>query len=204
MTSIIIGSVLISILHAIIPNHWLPVLVAAKKDNWSVQKATSISLIAGLSHVVSTILIGVAAGLIGAKLHEAMDQLIKVIVPIFLVTTGFYFILQYFNKRHFHPGEPKLTGHSRKRIIWLLMLAMFPSPCMEIEVYFLLAGSVSIQLMLVVAAIYAVLSLSSMVIWTRIAYKRVAKLNWRFLEKYAGLIIGAVLILTGVLSFLIY
>ena len=40
MTSIIIGSFLISLLHAVIPNHWLPVLAIGRKEGWDLKETT--------------------------------------------------------------------------------------------------------------------------------------------------------------------
>ena len=58
MLSIIIGSLLISLLHAVIPNHWLPVLAIGKKEGWSLAETSRITFIAGMAHVISTIIIG--------------------------------------------------------------------------------------------------------------------------------------------------
>lgn len=204
MTSILIGSVLISLLHALIPNHWLPVFAAAKKERWDQKRTNRVALMAGIAHVISTIFLGMLVGLIGFKLKVLTEQFTKLIVPIFLVTVGFYFILQFYNRKFFHAGEPQLEGKSNPRIIWLMVFAMFLSPCMEIEVYFLLAGAINAKMMLVVAGIYALISLSGTLIWTKLAYRRVTKMNWAFLERNAGIIVGVVLVMTGVVNFLIY
>jgi hypothetical protein len=38
MYSIIIGSLIISLLHAVIPNHWLPVIAIGKKEKWTLDE----------------------------------------------------------------------------------------------------------------------------------------------------------------------
>ena len=58
MYSLIIGSLLISLLHAVIPNHWLPILAIGKKEGWSLAETSRITFIAGMAHVVSTVIIG--------------------------------------------------------------------------------------------------------------------------------------------------
>ena len=68
MYNIIIGSLFISLLHAVIPNHWLPVLAIGKKQGWSLAETTRITFIAGIAHVISTIIIGILLGLIGGEL----------------------------------------------------------------------------------------------------------------------------------------
>ena len=43
MIQILTGSILISVLHAIIPNHWLPVLAIGRKEGWSLAETSRIN-----------------------------------------------------------------------------------------------------------------------------------------------------------------
>ncbi len=81
-----------------------------------------------------------------------------------------------------------------------LVIAMFLSPCMEIEAYFLLAGTKGIWAVLLIAGLYLLISVSGMVLWVRLAYKGLLKLNWHSLEHNAGIITGWTLVITGILS----
>ena len=65
MITLITGSLILSVLHALIPNHWLPVLGISKKENWSLRQTTSITFISGLAHALSTVFIGVIIGVVG-------------------------------------------------------------------------------------------------------------------------------------------
>ena len=84
-----------------------------------------------------------------------------------------------------------------------LVVAMFLSPCMEIEAYFLLAGSYGLWAVLSIAALYLTISVSGMVLWVRLAYKGILKLNWHTLEHKSGIITGWTLVITGIISFFI-
>ena len=84
-----------------------------------------------------------------------------------------------------------------------LVIAMFLSPCMEIEAYFLLAGAKEWYVMAGIAGMYAIITLAGMLIWIRIVYKGLLKLNWHKWEHNAGIITGLVLIVTGIISFFI-
>ena len=53
MYSIIIGSLLLSFLYAVIPNHWLPALAIGRKDNWTIQEVTRVTFVSGLAHALS-------------------------------------------------------------------------------------------------------------------------------------------------------
>lgn len=203
MYSIITGSLIISLLHAVIPNHWLPVLAIGKKEGWSLAETSRITFIAGLAHVVSTVLIGVLLGLIGEELAQHIDQFTRVIAPAILILIGFYFVRQHYKHHHFHVEKGLIEKNTKGSIITALVIAMFLSPCMEIEAYFLLAGTKGWGMMAMIAALYSVITITGMLIWVRIVYKKLLKLNWHKWEHNAGIITGIVLIITGLISFFI-
>lgn len=203
MTQIIIGSFLISILHAIIPNHWLPVLAIGRKEGWTLTETSRITFIAGSAHVVSTVIIGILLGFISSELTEHLEHFSHVIAPSVLILMGLYFIRQHYLHHHFHLQKKQLEKKNRSAIIFALVIAMFLSPCMEIEAYFLLAGSKGWDSLALIALMYSVITLTGMLIWIRVAYKGLVKLNWHKWEHNAGIITGLVLILTGIISYFI-
>ncbi len=202
MIPLIAGSLFLSILHAIIPNHWLPILAIGKKEKWTLAQTTRVTLIAGLSHAVSTVLIGMALALLGSTLADAVESFTAHIAPGMLIALGIFYIYQHSRHHHFHMhGNPEKV--SQNRIIFSLALAMFLSPCFEIEPYFLLAGAQGFWFAAALAIGYTVITVAGMVTWVRITYKGLLKLNWHAIEHNAGIITGGILILTGVLSFFI-
>lgn len=204
MASLLIGSFLISLLHAIIPSHWLPVLAIGRKENWDLGETEKVTFMAGLAHVLSTVLIGVFLGVIGIGLSSGVQNFTRIIAPCILILVGFYFIRQHYVHHHFHLQKQKVTGKPKNKIIAALVLAMFLSPCLEIEAYFLLAGTKGWWVLVAIALMYSVVSITGMLLWIRFAYKGLLKLNWHKWEHSAGLISGGVLIATGILSFFIY
>jgi nickel/cobalt transporter (NicO) family protein len=203
MTSVLIGSLLISLLHAIIPNHWLPILAIGRKEGWSLAETTRITFIAGMSHVISTVVIGALLAMIGSELATQLEDFTKIIGPSILVLIGLYFVRQHYTHHHFHLDKKHIEKKSKTAVILALVIAMFLSPCMEIEAYFLLAGTKGWYFMALIAGLYALITISGMLIWIRIAYKGILKLNWHKWEHNAGIITGFVLIITGIISFVI-
>ena len=203
MASIIIGSLLISLLHAVIPNHWLPVLAIGKKEGWTLGETTRITFIAGMAHVVSTVIIGLMLGLISGELSNNIDHFSHIVAPAILILIGLYFVKQHYSHHHFHLEKKQLEKKTKSSIILALVTAMFLSPCMEIEAYFLLAGERGWPMMAAVATMYSVITITGMLLWIRIVYKGLVKLNWHKWEHNAGIITGVVLIATGVISFFV-
>lgn len=178
MQSIIVGNFLISVLHALIPNHWLPVLAIGKKEGWSLAETSRITFIAGIAHVISTVIIGLLLGLIGSELTEHIEHFTHIIGPSVLILIGLYFLRQHYKHHHFHLEKKKIEKKSKSAIVLALVIAMFLSPCMEIEAYFLLAGSKGWQALAAIAAMYSIITIAGMLIWIRIVYKGLLKLNW--------------------------
>jgi putative Mn2+ efflux pump MntP len=203
MYSIFIGSLLLSLLHAVIPNHWLPVLAIGRKDNWTLQEVTRVTFLSGLAHALSTIAIGIVLGILGVQLANRIEYFTHFIAPVILIVIGVFFIYQHHRHKHFHLHQTPKPTLPKKKIITALVIAMFLSPCMEIEAYFLLAGTKGLWAVLSIAALYLTISVSGMVLWVRIAYKGILKLNWHNLEHKSGIITGWTLVVTGIVSFFI-
>ncbi|MBK7883433.1 MAG: hypothetical protein IPJ81_06335 [Chitinophagaceae bacterium] len=203
MYSLIIGSLLISLLHAVIPNHWLPILAIARKEGWSLGETSRITFIAGMAHVVSTVIIGLLLGLIGSELTEHIKHFTHIIAPSVLILMGLYFVRQHYRHHHFHLQQEPVKKKTKRSIILALVIAMFLSPCMEIEAYFLLAGSKGWYVLAGIALMYSIITLSGMLVWIHIVYKGILKLNWHKWEHNAGIITGLILIVTGIISFFI-
>ncbi|HRJ29795.1 MAG TPA: hypothetical protein PLV21_03755 [Cyclobacteriaceae bacterium] len=203
MITLITGSLILSILHALIPNHWLPVLAISKKENWTIQETTVVTFASGLSHVVSTVLIGILLAFLGIELSERIEHFAHLIAPIVLVVLGVFYIYQHHRHRHFHlhGGDKPL---SKRKIVLSLVIAMFFSPCFEIEAYFLMAGAHGWNQVAFLVILYTVVTIGGMVMWIRLTYRGLFKLNWHALEHNAGIITGATLITTGVASFFIH
>lgn len=204
MFSIIAGSIILSLLHATIPNHWLPVIAIGRKEKWTLNEVTRVTFISAISHGLSTVIIGLILGYIGSQMAESIEHFTHYIAPVILIILGVVFIYRHHHHKHFHIDNVDQKKRSKKSIIIALVLAMFLSPCMEIEAYFLLAGSYAPWLIWFIAALYLLITTAGMVILVRFAYIGVLKLNWHQLEHNAGIITGVTLVGTGILAFFIH
>ncbi len=203
MITLITGSLILSVLHALIPNHWLPVLAISRKENWTLSQTTSVTFISGLAHALSTVLIGVVIGVVGVELSSIVVSFTHYIAPGILISIGLFYIYQHHRHKHFHLHAQPVV-EAKGKVIVTLAIAMFFSPCFEIEAYFLLAGTQGWWMILLLASLYTIVTVSGMVLWVRLTYKGLVKLNWHALEHNAGIITGITLLLTGILSFFIH
>lgn len=204
MYNIIIGSFLLSVLHAAIPNHWLPVIAIGKKEQWTSQEVLQVTLAAALAHGLSTILIGLALSFLGRSMADSISHFTYLIAPVIFILLGLVFIYRHHHHKHFHLSEIPPRKTSKRHIVLALVIAMFFSPCMEIEAYFLLAGTQSYWLVAGIAIMYLLITTTGMILLVWFAYSGLLKLNWHSLEHNAGIITGITLIVTGIISFFIF
>lgn len=202
MSSLIVGSLLLSVLHALIPSHWLPILAIGRNANWPPARVMRVTILAGLAHAASTIAIGIALSMAGSGFADRLQIFTQYLAPALLVGLGGFYIYRHSRHHHFHlHGHPEQAAEGK--IIASLATAMFLSPCFEIEPYFLFAGAYGFSFVTGLAVMYTVVTVTGMVIWVRMTYHSLLKLNWHGIEHNAGVITGLVLMATGIVSFFI-
>lgn len=198
---IISATILLSLLHAIIPNHWLPIIAIGRKEQWTTPQVTNVALCCGTAHAVSTILIGLLLAILGREAHQEWETYFHVLSPILLIVVGGVLIYRHYRHKHFHLHGEVNTHQSRRKIVAALVLIMFLSPCFEIEVYFFMAGSYGWSLIISLVLVYTIATVTGITLWVRLAYAGLMKLNWHKLEHNSGIITGSILVLTGMLTF---
>jgi len=202
MIALIAGSLVLSVLHALIPNHWLPVLAISRREQWSLSQTTSVTLAAGLAHALSTVLLGGIIALAGRALSDSIEPFTHFFAPGVLIALGLFYMYQHHRHKHFHLHSKPVI--SPRQVVISLVIAMFFSPCLEIEAYFLMAGATGWWLVAVLALLYTIVTVSGMVLWVRLTYRGLVKMNWHTLEHNAGIITGVTLVLTGIASFFLH
>ncbi len=203
MLQIIIGAFLLSFVHALIPNHWIPLVTIAKTEKWSRYEALLATGSAGLAHTLSTILIGIVVGLIGYELSEEYSQVISVIAPSILVLFGIIYLILGARHSH-HDFSSGLQKNNKKRkvsIILTLAFVMFFSPCLEIEVFYFSAGTLGWMGIVAVSAIYLIVTVLGMIILVDFGLKGVKKIRSDFLEHHEKKLTGTILIVLGISSY---
>ncbi len=99
MITLLAGTALLSVFHALIPSHWLPVLAVSKRQHWSVRQTLWITLLAGLAHVLSTVILGGIFAALGGTLAKEAEGLTLWFAPVVLVGMGVFYIYQHHYRR---------------------------------------------------------------------------------------------------------
>ncbi|MBU1012000.1 MAG: hypothetical protein KKG99_03265 [Bacteroidetes bacterium] len=208
MWQIFLGSIVLSLIHASIPNHWIPIIAISKIQKWTYKETISATFIIGFAHMMSTIIIGIIVGFLGIKLSENYDYIIKIAAPLVLLSIGVIYLLldlKSDHRHHHHKNEEQIIKNKKSKfaIISSLSIAMFLSPCLEIEAYYFQAASLGWIGILIVSTTYLAVTMLSIIALVHFGLKGVNKFNFHFLENHDKMITGIVLILLGLLAYFV-
>lgn len=206
MINLLTGTLLLSLLHALIPNHWAPVLAVARSEGWSLRRAVGVTVVAGLAHVLSTLLVGVTLGLLGWRLSERFAQFAEILAPTLLICIGVLYALTGHRHAHAHVDpNPDAPSPERSkpgvRLVLGLAVTMFLAPCLEIQTFFLAAGAHSAAAIGLVAAVYLVVTVAGMAAVVAMAYGGLRHVKLGRLARHERHLTGAVLVLVGLAGF---
>ena len=205
MFSVLAGTVLLAMVHALIPNHWLPLVAVARAEGWQRREVSWITFLAALAHVTGTVALGMVLGLIGKELREDYGRTIIVASSVLLIVFGLiYFTVNL--PHHHHSAQQDVAGYKRSKRKWVLVfiVMMFLSPCLEVESLFLSAGAYGMQTVMLMALLYAVVSISGILFLVMLGHKGVNLLPAHFIEHHEKRISGIVLIVVGIISFFLH
>ncbi|AYA39027.1 hypothetical protein D3Y59_17755 (plasmid) [Hymenobacter oligotrophus] len=202
MLELLTGALLLSLLHATIPNHWAPVLAVARAEKWPVRRAVGVTAVAGLAHVLSTVGIGLALGLLGWHLSGRFAQVAAWIAPVLLIGIGLLYAFS--GPGHTHPDPaPVRPRRSARKVVLGLAATMFLAPCLEIQTFFLAAGTHGPAALALLMGLYLLATVSAMCALVALAHRGLGRLPLNGLAHHERRLTGAVLVLVGVANFFV-
>jgi nickel/cobalt exporter len=200
MLELLTGTILLSLLHAAIPNHWAPVLAVARAERWPLRRAVGLTAVAGLAHVLSTVLLGLALGLLGWRLSNQFAQVASWAAPVLLIGIGLLYALSGPGYAHPDPATPSRRG---KHFVLGLALTMFLAPCLEVQTFFLTAGTRGPAVLALLMAVYLVASVAAMCALVAVAFRGLHRLPLAGIARYERRLTGAVLVGVGIAGFFV-
>src|SRR5262249_20897098 len=78
----------VGVLHTMVPDHWVPISLIARQRGWSKGETARASLLAGVGHVLSTLLIALAVWLAGVVFASRFGRVVDTASSIALMAFG--------------------------------------------------------------------------------------------------------------------
>jgi len=207
----------VAVVHAALPTHWLPFVLAGRRQGWPDSKTLAVTALAGGGHVLFTVLLGVLVVGFGIAVDRWTGGIFPWIASGVLVLFGLYFWThgEHVHGHHHHdhhghdhgehshphphaePAEPGPAPRSDRAVILGLVAALTFSPCegfLPVFVAGVKSGWIGFA---VLCVILAVATLAGMVLLTWFTLHGLQHLNLEKLEHQEGRIAGGLLIALG-------
>jgi sulfite exporter TauE/SafE len=205
------------------PDHYLPFIVMSKAGNWSKIKTVWITILCGIGHVLSSVvlgIIGVAFGIAVSKL-EFIEGFRGDIAAWLLLTFGFvYFIWgvkravknkphshshvhedgTYHNHKHSHEIEHAHVHSDSKKTLtpWILFTIFVFGPCEPlIPLLMYPAAENSITGLIIVTLVFGIITIGTMVSVVMLSIWGISFVPFNKLERYTHALAGFTIFISG-------
>jgi hypothetical protein len=105
---LVVTVAVIGVLHTAVPDHWVPITLIARQRAWSMRETALAAAQAGVGHVVTTLIIGLAVWFAGVKVAARFGNLVDTIASVALVLFGGWVALSAWRGLQSRSGH----GHS--------------------------------------------------------------------------------------------
>lgn len=206
------------------PDHYLPFVVMSQTGKWSMLKTTWITVLCGIGHILSSIIlgfVGIGLGFAVIKL-EAIESVRGSFAAWALIAFGLVYFVWGLRKAfrnkphkhlHAHDGKPEHTHahthqtshvhiHQDKTAVsltpWVLFVIFILGPCEPlIPILMYPAAQNSLFGVLLVAAIFGTVTITTMLSIVLISSFGISFLPMKRMERYTHAIAGATIFLSG-------
>ena len=193
----------VGILHTVVPDHWLPIAVVARRRKWSRAQTARAALGAGAGHVVSTLAIGVVVWFAGVTAARHYGRLVSELSSVALIAFGGWIAFESWRElragtQHAHHAHPHDHGndreHDHERTALLFILGS--SPMVEGIPVFFAAARYGPALLAVMAIVFALATTATYVILCVYSSEALQRARFGAFERYgevaSGLFIAAI------------
>jgi nickel/cobalt exporter len=158
----------LGVLHTLIgPDHYIPFVAMGQARSWSLMKTVWITLICGMGHVLSSVVIGTIGIAVGSAVGdiEWLEASRGDIAKWMLIAFGLVYMvwgLRAAGKRRVHAHE---HSHGDKATPWVLFLVFVFGPC-EVLIPLLMypAAAANTSLCLAVALVFSLCTVATMLV----------------------------------------
>jgi ABC-type nickel/cobalt efflux system permease component RcnA len=219
--SLVLAGLSVSFFHAVLPNHWLPFVLAGRAQRWSLGRTLWVTTLAGGGHVLITTLLGVLIVWMGLALSSAVEAWSAPLAAGVLILFGLFYVVRHLRggghgHSHFPGGHAHDHGHDHahdhghahphregswapEAVAVASLVAMLTfSPCEGFLPIYLTAWPYGWGAFAVLSGVLAAGTLSGMLAFTGLTYAGFRRVEMPWMERCEHLVLGGVLILLGV------
>ncbi len=214
LTTLLVTAASIGFIHTILgPDHYLPFIGMAQARGWSMTRALVITVLCGIGHVGSSVLLGLLGVAFGTAVTslEAIEAIRGDLAAWALIAFGLVYLVWGLRRaakniphHHLPDGSHAESAHghqprTKKTITpWVLFTIFVLGPCEPlIPLLMYPAAQHSTSGMLMVTGVFAVTTIGTMTITVALLVRGLKAAPLQHLERYSHALAGLVLALCG-------
>lgn len=200
------AGIVTAIVHALLPNHWLPFLASARFHKWTSSQLFRFTLLVAVAHAAMTILLGVLVSLLGEGVNHFFHEHAAKIAGLVLLALGLIFLLspKIYGHKHIHHHECEHCQNSSQVVTLAgLFMALALSPCEGLlPIFFASAVKFGWHSALTIAFVSSLLTVILLVAIVMMAHTGLNRLLLKIQEKHERFLASGLMLILGTLMLL--
>jgi hypothetical protein len=180
-------------LHALAPDHWVPIAAVSRARGWSARRTARITLACGLGHVTVSAALGLAALVTGEAAVRGLGDRSGAIASAVLVGFGVLYAL-WGARRALHGHRPPRAATTP----WALFAIYCADPCVAVVPILLATAPLPRATTLAIVVVYEAATIATMIALTAIARAGANVVRGAWVERWGDSTAGALIVVTGV------
>jgi nickel/cobalt exporter len=223
--ALLTAAISIGFFHTLIgPDHYIPFVMMSKAKRWSIFKTSTVTFLCGIAHILSSVILGLIGIFFGVALNKLVriETMRGNLAAWALIAFGLVYFIWSLKKvlknrphEHVHLHESGGThthshvhthGHAHVHedtdpstiTPWILFTIFILGPCEPlIPLLMFPAAKSSITGLVLVTAVFGTTTILTMLGMVLLSVYGFQLLPFKTLEKYSGMMAGAVIFVTG-------
>jgi MFS family permease len=189
----------VAVLHTLVPDHYLPISMVAQSRGWSTRKIFGVTMMAGIGHILASLVVGVLAVYVGFHFTESLASRAESLAKVMLI--GFGLLYTVFALRSSRGETHHHHAYLKDNVqIPALILVLSMTPCIPAIPLFISASLIDAW-----TALFSMLVFSFFTITTMLAMVLITSAPNKFgllppiIRSRLDVISGVVIFATGIL-----
>jgi hypothetical protein len=205
LATLVAAAAAVGALHAVAPDHWIPLAAVARAQKWSRARTARVTLLCGLGHVTVSAALGLLALFLGRAVLERFGAGLASIGGVLLVAFGLGYALYGLRHGaahvhgHAHASYDHVHGASRATTA-SLFLVYAADPCVAVIPILVAAAPLGLAAAAGVVVLYETATVASMVGLVLCAHAGLRVLRGAWVERWGHGAAGGVIVLAGVVT----
>lgn len=191
-------------LHALAPDHWLPIAAVSRARSWSMGRTARVALACGTGHVTVSAALGVIALVTGTSVVAALGAKVGSIAGLLMIGFGVAYAL--WSARHVIAR--RLHGHDHQHFdhvhdpsqmsTWALFAIYCADPCIAVIPIVFAAAPLSVPATIAIVAVYELATMTTMAGLVLVSRAGASVVRGRWVERHGDTAAGGLIAVTGI------